>query len=264
MPPIFRTSKTARLLFNNADMSAILTDVQVVATVPALKTTVLQNADETYIPGIRDGTVKYSGLFDGTAFSTSAAAQLASTKALDGKFMAALQASTEPIITYGMDADAIGGRVRMFRQETVAYDAMSMASDVVKVAAAGQISGRQDYGVWLLPLSARTSTSSTFANVDSGVVAGTTLGGVGHFHMTVATTVITFRAKIQHSSAAASWADLITFSSSTGTTSAGAVQRTTVSGTVKRYTRAIISTYTGGGPKTATVAVAFARRNRPV
>lgn len=256
MAPSFRSGKSARLIFNNANLSQILTDVQVTATANALKTTVFQNNDETYIAGLRDGTVKYDGLFDGTALST---ASTATTGALDARFNTALAASTQPIVSYGPEGDTIGRRARLYRQETVAYAAMSPANDVVKVTAAGQVSGRMGAGVWLLPLAAYASTSSTFAGVNSGVAAGTTGGGVAHFHMTGASTVATFQVKVQHSSAAVSWADLITFSSSTGTTASGSVQRSTVSGTVKRHVRAIISTFTGGTGKSATVAVAFAR-----
>ena len=256
MAPNFRSGKSARLLFNNADLSAILQDVSVTGSAKALDVTAFQQNDMAYITGVRDGTVKYSGMFDGTALST---ASTATTGALDARFNSALAASTQPIVTYGPAGDTIGRRARMWKQETVNYTAQSPVNDVVKISADGQLSGRQYAGVWLLNSAARTSTSSTFAGVNSGVAAGTTQGGVGHFHMTAATTVATFRVKIQHSSGATAWTDLITFSSSTGTTASGAVQRSTVSGAVKRHVRAIISTFTGGTGKSATVAVAFSR-----
>lgn len=257
MAPIPRSGKGTRVLFGNSDMSGILQNVTIAASGQALKTTVYQNNDETYIPGLRDGTVNYEGLFDGTALST---ASTATTGALDARFQSALAASTQPIVTIGVEGDTIGRRARLFRQETIAYTAMSPCNDVVKVAAAGQISGRHDAGVWLLGLAARTSTSSTFSGVNSGIAAGTTSGGVGHFHMTADSTVTSFVAKVQHSSSATAWADLITFTASTATSSVNSVQRSTVAGTVKRHTRAIISTFTGGAGKTATVAVAFSRR----
>jgi len=256
MAPTFRSGKGARLLFNNADLSAILQDVSVTGSAKALDVTAFQQNDMAYIAGVRDGTVKYSGMFDGTALST---ASTATTGALDARFQSALAASTQPYVTYGPEGDAIGRRARLWRQETVNYTAQSPVSDVVKVSADGQLSGRQYAGVWLLNSAARTSTSSTFASVNSGVAAGTTQGGVAHFHMTADSTITTFRAKIQHSSAGSAWADLISFSSSTGTTSANSVQRSTVAGTVKRYVKAIIPTFTGGAGKSATVAIAFSR-----
>lgn len=257
MAPTNRSAKGTVLLFGNANLSQILTDVQVEASADALKTSVFGVSDHTYIPGLRDATVSYEGMFDGTALST---ASTASTGALDARFESALAASTQPVVTYGPEGDTIGRRARMFRQETVAYTASSPANDVVRVSASGQGSGLHDSGVWLLNLTARTSTSSTFASVNSGIAAGTTSGGVGHLHMTADSTLTSCIVKIQHSTAGASWVDLITFTNSTATSSANSAQRTTASGTVKRYTKAIISTLSGGAGKTATVAVAFARR----
>lgn len=261
MAPTFRSGKGAKLLFNNADLSPILQDVTVDGQAAALKATCFGNDDEVYVAGLRDGMVKYAGLFDGTALST---ASTASTGALDARFNSALAASTQPIVTYGPEGDTLGRRARMWRQETVEYAAMSPVSDLVKVSAAGQMSGRQDSGVWLHALAARTSTSSTFASVDSGYDAGTTGGGVAHLHVTADSTLTSVVVKVQHSSAesasTASWADLITFSGFDESTAALAAQRSTVSGTVKRRTRTIISTFTGGTAKTAAIAVAFARR----
>ena len=260
MAPTFRPGKGAALLFANVNMAQILQDVTVDASAQALKTTVFGNNDETYIAGVRDGTVKYAGLFDGSALST---ASTATTGALDDRFNSALAASTQPVVTYGPEGDTLGRRARMWRQETVEYTAMSPASDVVKVSAAGQMSGRQDSGVWLKALSATTSTGA-FTAVDSAYDAGTTGGGVGHFHMTADSTITSFIVKIQHSTAAsastATWADLITFTDCDESTGAAAAQRSTVSGTIKRQTRAIVTTFTGGANNSATFAVAFARR----
>lgn len=261
MAPTFRSGKGQKLLLNNADLSQILQSVTVSASVEAHDTTVFGNNDVTRIAGLRDGSVQYAGLYDGTALST---ASTASTGALDHRFAAALAASTQPVVTYGPEGDTLGYRARLWRQETMEYVAGSPANDVVKVSAAGSMSTRQDYGIWLHALAARTSTSSTFTSVDSGYDAGTTGGGVAHLHVTADSTITSFIVKVQHSSAVsastASWADLITFTDCDESTSAASAQRSTVSGTVKRRTRVIVSTFTGGAGKSATFAVAFARR----
>ena len=261
MAPTPRAGKGQSLWFNNANLGQILQSVTVTASVEALDTTVFGNNDHTKIAGLRDGSVNYEGLFDGTALST---ASTASTGALDDRFNTALQASTQPIVTYGPEGDTLGYRARMWRQESMEYVAGSPANDVVKVSAAGAVSGRQDFGVFLHALAARTSTSSTFTSVDSGYDAGTTGGGVAHLHVTADSTLTSVVVKVQHSSAAsastASWADLITFAAFDESTAAVSVQRSTVSGTVKRRTRVIISTLTGGAGKSATFGVAFARR----
>lgn len=263
MAPTFRSGKDQALYFNNANMGQILQNVTVSASVGDLDTTVFGNSDRTRIAGLRDGTVTYEGLFDGTALST---ASTATTGALDAKFQSALAASTDPIVTYGPEGDTLGRRARLFRHVQTEYVASSPANDVVKVTAAGAMSTRADYGVWLHALAARTSTSSTFTSVDSGYDAGTTGGGVAHLHVTADSTLTSVVVKIQHSSAAsastASWADLITFTSFDESTIAAAAQRSTVSGTIKRRTRTIISTFTGGAGKSATFATAFARRGK--
>lgn len=262
--PQFAAGKGQKLLFNNVDMSGILTGITVTASVDALDTTVFGNNDRTKRAGLRDGTVSYEGLFDGTALST---ASTATTGALDAKFATALAASTSPIVTYGPQGDTLGYRARLFRHETVEYVAGSPVADIVKVSAAGNMSTRADYGVWLHALAARTSTSSTFTSVDSGYDAGTTGGAVAHLHVTADSTLTSVVVKVQHSSgesaSTASWADLITFASfdeSTGTSTSSHQRAAVTTSPVKRRTRVIISTFTGGTAKSATFAVAFARR----
>ena len=263
MAPTFRSGKGTVTLFNNANLSPILQNVAVEASADALGVTAHGNNDDVFIAGLRGGTISFDGMYDGTAFST---ASTASTGALDSKLHAALASTRQPIITVGVEGDTLGLRARMMQTETVSYTAMSPVEDVVKVAASAQVSGRQDYGVWLHALAARSSTSSTFSSVDSAYDAGTTGGGVGHLHVTAAS-VAGMTVTIQHSSAVsastASWADIITFTSVTESSAAAtSVQRSTVSGTIKRRTRATISAFStaSGNSTTATFAVAFARR----
>lgn len=264
MAPTFRAGKGARTLMNNADLSDILQNVTVEASANALDVTTHQDNDKSYIAGIKDGTASFEGLYDGTAAST---ASTGSTGALDSRFASALGSTTQPIVTFFPEGDTRGRRARMFKAETVGYTLTGMCDDVVKASASMAMSGRQDFGVSLHALAARSSTSSTLGNVDS-VDAGTTGGGVGHLHYT-AGSLAGMTVKIQHSSAASTgstdaWADIISFSAVTeSSATATAVQRSTVSGTVKRRTRAIISAFsTASGTSTSgTFAVAFARRS---
>lgn len=262
MAPTFRAGKGPVTLVNNVNMSPILQDVAVEGSAKALDVTCHGNDDEVYIAGLRSGTATFEGLWDGTAVST---ASTATTGALDHRFAAALGSTTQPVVTHGPEGGTAGQRVRMLRGESVKYAAMSPANDLVKVSADIQVSGRQDYGVWLHALTARSATSSTFASVDSGYDAGTTGGGVAHLHVTSAS-VAGLTVVVQHSSAesdsTASWADIITFSSVTESSASAAVQRSTVAGTVKRRTRAVITAFStaSGNSTSATFAVGFARR----
>ena len=149
----------------------------------------------------------------------------------------------------------------MIQGNVTKFDEMSPIGDVVKIAmdvqASGLAGGAGSQGFWLANLTARTSTANQTA-VDSGIAAGTTRGGVGHVHTTVASTLTTgHQWIIQHSSAAASWADIISFTLSTA--DGGTVQRSTVAGTVKRHVRATLFALTGGASKSVTSAVSFAR-----
>ena len=262
MAPEPRAGKGARTLFNATDMSDILQDVTVEASVNALDVTTHQDNDHNRIAGLRDGTVNFDGLWDGTAGST---ASTATTGAVDSKFASALGSTTQPIITVFPEGDTLGRRARMFKAEQTGYTASAMADDVVKVSAAASISGRQDYGVSLHALATRSATSSTYGNVNLG--AQTTGGGVGHLHYT-AGSLAGMTIKIQHSSADTtgstdSWADIISFASVTESSAvATAAQRSTVSGTVKERVRAIVSAFsTASGTSTSgTFTVAFARR----
>ena len=262
MAPTFVAGKGARTLFNNADLSDILQDVTVEASVNALDVTTHQDNDRNRIAGLRDGSVDFDGLYDGTAASTSSTG---TTGALDARFASALGSTTQPIITVFPAGDTLGSRARMFAAEQTGYTATVLADDVVKVSASAQMSGRQDYGVSLHALAARSATSSTYGNVNLG--AQTTGGGVGHLHYT-AGSLAGMTVKIQHSSADTtgstdSWADIVSFASVTESSAvATAVQRSTVSGAVKERVRAIVSTFStaSGSSTSGTFAVAFARR----
>ena len=260
MAPTFRPGKGARFAFNNSDFSVITQTVTATMTQAALKTTCFQQNDQTYVAGIGDGTAAFDGVYDASKYPGSSR-PLSSTGALDIKISNALAASSEPIVTFGPEGDALGRRTRMWRQETVEYTAQAPISDVLKWSGKGQVSGYFDAGVSLNPVGTPITSTGAQAAVDSGAAGGTVGGGVGHFHMFAQGTISTFQARIQHSSNGSAWADLITFSSCQSTTQAGkSVQRTTVAGTVKQQVRLNIPTFTGAG-KTATIWVAFARRS---
>ena len=137
MAPTFRSGKGARVIFNNSDLSAILNDATLTGTAAALDVTAFQQNDKAFIPGIKDATVAYKGLWDGSTVSTGR---------LDRRFQDALAASTQPYVLYGPEGDAVGRRCYIFRHETVGYVANSPVAGVVNVTANGQISGARHSG----------------------------------------------------------------------------------------------------------------------
>ncbi len=246
MAPSFVHGKGARIYAGNKPIYTILQSIDVDHTCDTPETTVFGNGDRTYQSGgVREADMSFDGFYDG---GSSEAQKLIED---------ALGSTAPTTITYGMGGAATGARARLVTTLPVGFGVQSMATDVVKVTASVKPTSRMDYGVFLLNETAVTTTgSSTAVSRDNGSTAASSNGGVGHFHLIAQSTLTSLVVKVQHSSAAVSWADLITFTAATGIT----VQRSTVAGTVKRYVRATRSTFTGGAGKSVQAVVAFGRR----
>lgn len=245
--PSFVHGKGIKVLCNAMNLSQILNDATVTTTVDTAETTVFGDNDKTYIVGMRDAVANFGGLIDR---STAGRVQDVVQNALGN--------ASAQNWTVGVEGDSVGSNAKLFQAFGNNFEVSSPVAGVVGVSIAVQVTDRADFGTWHKALGARTSTG-TSASVDSGITAGTTAGGVAHLHITAQSTLTTgLTVKVQHSSAGAVWTDLITFSAATSTGS----QRSVATGAVKRYTRETASGLVGGAGKSATYAVAFARRVR--
>lgn len=232
--------KNTSVLYGAYDLSAYFNSMKVGTKVPMAATTTFQAAAETYLPGIKDGTVSLSGLFDGAA------------GAVDEVLTAAL-AGSDQVFTGAVDLAAIGKRCRMAAAQSSAYDVDDSISDAVQVSLDIQANGGVDYG---LILHALGSVSATANDTSQDNAAASSNGGVAHLHVVTNTRNGTLVAKVQHSTDNSSWADLITFTTVTSSTTAA--ERIAVTGTVNRYVRA---QYTIAGSTGAmSFQMAFARR----
>lgn len=240
--------KGTRVLLDEKDLSDFLREISVSAEMESGDVTTFGDNDRSYIPGLRDATFSFEGLF---AASTTAADDVVNY--LDGS----LGGSTKQVLTVDLQRST-GGRALMMRADDTSYDISAPVEDIVSVSVDAQASDGYYGGRMLRPLAAATSTGSNTGVATAGTTAagGTTGGGVGHFHLTAQSTITSLVTKVQHSTSGSTWADLITFTAATSET----FQRSTVSGTIKERLRSTISTFTGGAGKTATVAVAFSRR----
>ena len=255
MAPNFRHgSGGVRVLLNHKDLSGILRDSSVEASVDTAETTTYRTStggatrDKTFIPGHRDATANFDGLFDG------------STAAVDQVIEDALGSATQQRWTVGPEDDAIGRYAVLILSDHTEFTISAPADDVVSATAAVQASNRRG-GVWLAPLAARTSTGALTGVTDGSTTAGgSTAGAVAHLHVTAISTASTAApvVKVQHSSDGSSFTDLITFAASTAVGS----QRGTATGAVKETVRAIVTSFPGTTAKSATFAVAFARNPR--
>lgn len=240
--------KSVRVLCDEKDLSPFLKEVNVSAELEPSDVTTFGDNDKEYIPGLRDATLAFDGLF---AASTTAADDIANF------FDGSIGGSTKHTFTVDINRST-GGRAWLLRADETSYDISAPLTDVVSLSVDAQASDGYRGGRMLRPLAAATSTESNTGVLTVGTTSagGTTGGGVGHLHITAASTVTSIVAKIQDSTSGSTWHDLITFTAATQET----FQRSTVSGAVKERTRATISTFTGGAGKTATIGIAFARQ----
>lgn len=245
MAPTFVHGKDARVYAGKRSIYTILQSFEMSQSVEAPDVTTIGQSDRAYLGGgPREADLTFDGIYDGG--STEA------QKILED----ALGSTTATVVTFGPNLTTIGRPARLAHGWPVGFGVQALAADAVKATASVKPTSRVDSGVFLLNETAKTSTA-TQTSVDGA--AATTGGGVAHLHLVAQSTLTSYVVKVQHSSNNSSWSDLITFTAATAET----FQRSTVSGTVKRYTRANISTFTGGAGKSVTAVVAFARRNRP-
>lgn len=250
----FRHGKGIRPLIDEKDMSEFLNDMTITASMDGGETTTFSQNWRTFIPGLRQATVSFDGLF---------AAATASTNDVVNYLDDAFGGSTRVVVTVDMEGSTSpGGRAFLMTGDIVGYDIDAPADGMVGLSLDIQGSFQGTGGVMLRPLSASTSTGSQTGVAAPGTTSagGTTGGGVGHLHVTqVASTFASATFKIQHSTSGTTWADLITFTAATGVR----FQRSTVSGTVKERLRSTISSYTAtAGADTITASIAFSRHGK--
>lgn len=192
--------------------------------------------------GIVELTIGQSGaFFDTTANGGHAALKDVTTN----------PQATPRVITLGYAGNTVGetfvGAEGAYQQ---AYEVLGVVNLLTKANAEYAISGRVDQGVILKALAAISANANGTA-VDNS--ASSASGGAGHLQVTAFSGFTNIVVKVQHSPDNSVWADLITFAT---VTSAPTAERKTVTGTVDRYTRYVV-TVTGAG--SATFLVGFAR-----
>lgn len=246
MAPTFRHGRGTKVAVNQYNMSPFMSNTTITASVDTGPITPYGTTDKSFVVGAANRTASYDGYFSSTS-STALA------KVLD----AAFGGSSKMVMTIGPEGDSTGLTAYLLSGDPIGYKVTSPYSDAVVLNADLQGSALNS-GVWLRPFSTRSSTGSNSGVICAGstAVGGTTGGGVGHFHLVSQSTLTSMTVKVQHSTSGSTWADLVTFTAATAET----FQRSTVAGTVKERLRATCSAYTGGAAKTATWAVAFARK----
>jgi hypothetical protein len=197
---------------------------------------------KAYLPGLKDGKISASGMFDGA------------TGAIDSVFQAALGASSVVEISVFPDTDAIGKRGFIAECWETSYNLSSPVADVVQASAEFQATGGVDYSVSLQALTTVTVTGNG-TGVDN--TSSTANGGVGMLHVTANTGSVTTIIKIQHSVDNTTFTDLVTFTSVPTVTTTSERIVVAPGTTVNRYLR-VIRTISGTG--SITYQTSFARK----
>lgn len=218
--PTFRHGKRTTVLFNGTDMSPFLNEATSTQEIETAETTTFGDTDKTYIVGLGDGTISASGLFDSTAGASDAV--------LSGMIQ-----QDDNTFTVLPEGNGIGNRAIVANGELTSYEISSPVADVVSISAEIQADGGLYHGVDLT--SANTvSASGVTSAVDHG--SATYSGALANLHVTSNTRDGATTIKVQHSADGVTYADLITFTNVSASTTVG--ETITSTGTVNQYLRA--------------------------
>ena len=238
--PTFRHGKKTAVLFNATDMSPYLNEATTTQEIETAETTAFSDDDKTYIVGLADGTISTSGMFDSSAGASDAV--------LNG-----LIQQDDNTFTVYPEGVARTNRAVLANGALTSYEVSSPVADVVAISAEIQADGGLLHGIDLTGQQI-VSASGVTTEVNNG--AATTGGALFNLHVTAndrdgATTI-----KVQHSSDNATYADLVTFTSVSASTTTG--ETITSNGTVNQYLRAEHTL--AGSSGSVTYYVAAARR----
>ena len=239
--PTFRHGKKTAVLLNGTDMSPFLNEATTTTEIETAETTAFSDDDKTYIVGLSDGTISTSGMFDSTAG--------ASDEVLRG-----LIANDDNTFTVLPEGTVAGRRSVIANGQLTSYEVSSPVGDVIAISAEVQADGGLLNGVALNGLTNTGSASATTTEVDNG--AATSNGGLYNLHVTANTHDGATTIKVQHSSDNVTYADLVTFTNVSASTTGG--ESITSTGTVNQYLRTLSTL--AGASGSVTYHVSAARR----
>lgn len=246
MAPTFRHGKGTVVLANQYNLGGILNDAGIESSVETAETTVFGLSDKTYLAGQIDTKVTFKGLYDGYA-STAAMPRSRVQEVLQS----ALGSTSDVVTTYGPEGDTIARRAELVNATPDSLKYTSPVTDAVKTEAGLVMKSKVSRGEWLVAGSA-VATASTYTTVDG--LAATAYGGAVHAHVHTYATTGAWVFKTQHSSNGSAFTDLTTSRTLNSTRS---YLRIEVTGTVKRYVKAVISSVTAAS--NPNIGIAYGR-----
>jgi hypothetical protein len=183
-----------------------------------VETSVFSSSDKTYVVGLRDATVSAEGFFAGSTVQT------------DNIFNNVLGSTV--IWSYYPAGPALSNAGYGIKSIETSYEITSPIDGVVSVSIEGQAVIGADRILSHHDLVAETTTG---AETSIDATAASSRGATGYLQITGITGGITATIRIQDSAIGTTFADLISFTGSTGINAQRAISS---SGTIKRFTRA--------------------------
>lgn len=229
----FALGRSTAILYGAHDVAGFFRDYDLPGEVDVEDSTTFGQTAKTYQPTLSGATLSLNGLWDGDP------------DAIDEILEGALAGPALPL-TLGPDGLGLNAKAKLLATHETKSQTKGAIGGLVEVSAEFLANGIPAHGqVYAEPASRASTANGTTVDHAAGVTAAV----VAHLHVLVGSGTLT--AKVQHSTNASAWADLVTFTAASGPTA----ERVVVpSGTVNRYLRA---TWTiSGGPFTFAVAAA--------
>jgi len=240
----FKHGSNARVYANGYDLSAYLKNFSISGEAETHDVTTFTATAKNYLAGLKDATLSADGVFDGD------------TSGIDEIMEAALGQDTSIWNYYPQGESAVEDAGYGFSAVATSYEVETPVDDVAAVSAEAQSRVGLERVLTYHPLGQETE-SGNGTSIDN--TSSSANGGVGYLQVTgLEGAAPTLDITIQHSDddgATDSWSAICTF---TQVTAAHSSERKAITGTVKRYTRAV---WTFGGTITsATFSIAFGRK----
>jgi len=242
--PTFRHGKNVKVFVDEFDFSSYFNDVSASTMVETAETSTFGSSAKEYIPGLKDGTVSLSGLFEGTADTGT-----------DDYFATILGAATKQKVIVATEGHANGSRAVMLESDATSYEVSGAIADVVQASAEFQSSEGVEHGV-ILSSGAAVSATGNGTSVDNG--ASSANGGVAYLSVPVNTRNGNITVKVQQSADNSTFTDLVTFTAVTSAQKTSARIEVADGTSVARYLR--VNYTVAGSTGSATPIVAFSRR----
>lgn len=232
--PTFAHGKATEVYMQGLDLSSHLRTVTASADVDVAEASTFADDDKVFVVGQTDATMSAEGLMDTT---------------MNGSVTAVIAAGTEQAYSYYPTGSVVGSPGFGVWAAITSYEVTSDLGDVVGIS----LEVQSDVGLERM-LShfalAQVTTSGTATVVDNA--GSSTAGAYGYLHATAVSGTVTV--KVQDSADNVTYADILTLGTLTAATGPVGL-RSTVSGTIRRYTR-LVYTATAG---TATFVAGFGR-----